>query len=94
MSKDKYKDIFKIIVLGAAGVGKTTLIEQFSDESLHKDAAPKVGVNFFIKSVKIDEICAKFPNNCCRPYSFDVGTGHAGGTGSGDEVYWVVAPER
>ncbi len=54
MSKEKYKDIFKIIVLGAAGVGKTTLIEQFSDEFLHKDAAPKVGVNFFIKNITID----------------------------------------
>ncbi|MFX0020795.1 MAG: Rab family GTPase [Candidatus Hermodarchaeota archaeon] len=54
MSKEKFKDIFKIIVLGAAGVGKTTLIEQFSDESRHKDIAPKVGVNFFIKNVKID----------------------------------------
>ena len=54
MSKEKYKEIFKIVVLGAAGVGKTTLIEQFSDESLHKDAAPKVGVNFFIKNVNND----------------------------------------
>ena len=54
MSKEKYKEIFKIVVLGAAGVGKNTLIEQFSDESLHKDAAPKVGVNFFIKNVNVD----------------------------------------
>jgi small GTP-binding protein len=54
MSKENYKDIFKIVVLGAAGVGKTTLIEQFSDKSLHKDAAPKVGVNFFIKNINLD----------------------------------------
>ncbi|NVM37451.1 MAG: GTP-binding protein [Candidatus Lokiarchaeota archaeon] len=54
MSKEKFKEIFKIIVLGAAGVGKTTLIEQFSDKSLHEDVAPKVGVNFFIKNVNID----------------------------------------
>ncbi len=54
MSKEIYKDIFKIVVLGATGVGKTTLIEKFSDKSLHEDAAPKVGVNFFIKNVNID----------------------------------------
>ncbi|MFW9999129.1 MAG: Rab family GTPase [Candidatus Hodarchaeota archaeon] len=54
MSKEKYKDIFKIIVLGAPGVGKTALIEQFSDKSLHKDAAPRAGLNLFIKNVNID----------------------------------------
>ncbi len=54
ISKEKYKEMFKIVVLGAAGVGKTTLIEQFSDKSLHEDAGPKVGVNFFIKNVNID----------------------------------------
>jgi Ras-related protein Rab-7A len=54
MSKEKFKNIFKIVVLGASGVGKTTLIEQISDKPLHKDTAPKVGVNFFIKSVIID----------------------------------------
>lgn len=54
MSKENYDKIFKIIVLGAAGVGKTALIERFSDKSLHKDAAPKTGVNLFIKNIKID----------------------------------------
>ncbi len=54
MPKEEFKDIYKIVVLGASGVGKTTLIEQFSDKSLHEDVAPKVGVNFFIKSVNVD----------------------------------------
>jgi len=60
MSKEKYKDIFKIVVLGAAGVGKTTLIKQFSDKSLHEDVAPKAGVNFFIKNENIDGHDYKF----------------------------------
>ncbi|MFX1501482.1 MAG: Rab family GTPase [Promethearchaeota archaeon] len=54
MSKEKYEDMFKIVVLGASGVGKTALIEQFSDKPLHEDIAPKVGVNFFIKSLNFD----------------------------------------
>ena len=54
MSKENYEEIFKIIVIGAAGVGKTALIERFSDKSLHKDAAPKTGVNLFVKNLKID----------------------------------------
>ncbi|MFW9969272.1 MAG: GTP-binding protein [Candidatus Odinarchaeota archaeon] len=54
MSKDKFKNIFKIVVIGANKSGKTTLIEQFSDISLHENAAPKVGVNFYTKNVTID----------------------------------------
>ncbi|MFX0104764.1 MAG: Rab family GTPase [Candidatus Hodarchaeota archaeon] len=54
MSKKKFEDIFKIVVFGASGVGKTKLIEQISDKPLHEDTAPKVGVNFFIKRVNVD----------------------------------------
>ncbi len=53
MSKVKYKDIFKILVLGAPGVGKTTLIEKYADKPFH-DNIPKIGVNFFIKQVNVD----------------------------------------
>lgn len=60
MSKEEYKDIFKIVVLGAAGVGKTKFLEQFSDKPLHEDVAPRVGVNFFIKNVNIDGNDYKF----------------------------------
>ncbi|MFX1569980.1 MAG: Rab family GTPase [Promethearchaeota archaeon] len=54
MSKENYEEMIKIIVIGAAGVGKTALIESFSDKSLYKDTAPKTGVNLFIKKVNIE----------------------------------------
>jgi small GTP-binding protein len=54
MSKEMFKDGFKILVLGARGVGKTTLVENYSDKPFQTDVAPKVGVNFFIKQVNID----------------------------------------
>lgn len=53
MSKAKFKDVFKVLVLGAHGVGKTTLIEEYSDNPLHEDI-PDIGVNFFIKQVNVD----------------------------------------
>jgi small GTP-binding protein len=56
----KVKDIFKIIVIGAPGVGKTTLIEKLSDKIVQKDIAPKIGVNFFLKQLNIDEHDYKF----------------------------------
>jgi small GTP-binding protein len=54
MDNEKFKDVFKILILGAEGVGKTSLIEQYSDKLFEKDGAPIVGVNFFIKHVEID----------------------------------------
>lgn len=55
MGDEKFKDSFKILVLGAEGVGKTTLIEQYSDEIFEKDVASVVGVNFYIKHIEFDE---------------------------------------
>lgn len=54
MSKVKFKDAFKILVLGAPGVGKSTLIEKYSDKLFQKDVAPNIGVNFFLKQITID----------------------------------------
>ena len=51
MSDTIFEDAFKILVLGSEGVGKTTLIEQYSDNLFEKDVAPIVGVNFFIKHI-------------------------------------------
>ncbi len=54
MSKVEFKDVFKILVLGAPGVGKSTLIEKYSEKLFQKDVAPIVGVNFFLKQVTIN----------------------------------------
>ncbi|MFW9881021.1 MAG: Rab family GTPase [Candidatus Thorarchaeota archaeon] len=54
MYKEKVKDVFKILVLGAPGVGKTTLINNYSDKPFQENTASKVGVNFFIKYEIID----------------------------------------
>ncbi|MFX1418528.1 MAG: Rab family GTPase [Promethearchaeota archaeon] len=54
MYKEKIKDVFKILVLGAPGVGKTALINNYSDKPFQESTASKVGVNFFIKYEVID----------------------------------------
>ncbi len=54
MGDEKFKDAFKILVLGDEGVGKTTLIKHYSEKIFEKDVSPIVGVEFYIKHVDID----------------------------------------
>ncbi len=57
MSKEEFKDEFKIIVLGKSGVGKTTIMEQYAKKLFEEkeDWKLKIGVQFFQKSVLVDE---------------------------------------
>lgn len=57
MSKEEFKDEFKIIVLGKSGVGKTNIMEQYAKIQFEEkeDWKLKIGVNFFQKSVLVDE---------------------------------------
>jgi small GTP-binding protein len=51
--------VFKVTVLGEAAVGKTSLINQFVEESFEEDYKPTLGANIIRKDVKIDEINSK-----------------------------------
>ncbi|TXT59791.1 MAG: Small GTP-binding domain protein [Promethearchaeota archaeon] len=51
--------VFKIVVLGEAAVGKTSLINQFVEESFEEDYKPTLGANIIRKDVKIEEINSK-----------------------------------
>jgi len=55
MSEEDLDDLFKIIVLGASGVGKTTIMEQYAEKVFEEHRTLKMGVNFFIKQVKVNE---------------------------------------
>lgn len=46
---------FKIIIIGAKKVGKTSLIKRFSTENFDILEQPTIGVNFATKSVLIDD---------------------------------------
>ena len=46
--------LFKIILLGDSGVGKTSLMRRYTDNSFLKDPASTIGVDFKIKTVELD----------------------------------------
>jgi len=47
--------ILKLIVLGDAAVGKTSLINQYTDQSFQEDYKPTLGVNILTKDLMIEE---------------------------------------
>jgi Ras-related protein Rab-11A len=50
--------VFKILVAGNGGVGKTTLLRRYVDGVFDDSTIETVGVDFFIKEVLIDDINA------------------------------------
>jgi GTPase SAR1 family protein len=41
---EEYNYLFKIVVIGDSGVGKTNLVAQFVDDTFKEDEKPTVGV--------------------------------------------------
>jgi len=58
MSDDVKEFVFKIVVLGDAAVGKTSLINQYIEQSFQEDYKPTLGANIIRKDIKIDQINA------------------------------------
>ena len=48
-----YDFLFKIVLIGDAGVGKTSLLRRFTDDVFTSDG-PTIGVDFSIKTLEID----------------------------------------
>ena len=51
--------VFKITILGQSAVGKTSLINQFTEGSFQEDYKPTLGANIIRKDVNIDKANAK-----------------------------------
>ncbi len=47
--------LFKVVVIGAAGVGKTSLVHRFTENVFLQDYKLTVGVDFIVKNLDIDE---------------------------------------
>jgi len=54
-----YKFLFKILVLGEGGVGKTTILYRYVDGRFLEDTKLTVGTNFFIKDIDLPKKNAK-----------------------------------
>ncbi len=51
--------VFKIVILGDSAVGKTSLINQYIEESFKEDYKPTLGANIIRKDIIIEEVNAR-----------------------------------
>ena len=49
---DDYRYLFKIVLLGESGVGKTSVVTKYTDSVFLEQNAATIGVDFRIKTVK------------------------------------------
>ena len=55
MDKKNYDYLFKILVIGDSFVGKTSLIQRFSDDIFMENYFSSIGIDFKIKIIEIDD---------------------------------------
>jgi len=59
MSTDSYDYLFKILLVGNSGVGKSSILNQFVDKVYHDEYISTIGVDFKIHTLKIDDKTVK-----------------------------------
>ena len=51
---EDYKYLFKVVLVGNAGVGKTCLVRRFTQGMFPPGQGATIGVDFMIKTVEVD----------------------------------------
>ena len=49
----EYDNLFKIVVIGDTGVGKSSLLNRFCDDSYCQNHIPTIGIDFKIRTVQL-----------------------------------------
>ena len=55
MDSESYDFIFKIVLLGDSGVGKSNLVFRFTKNEFNKESKSTIGVEFATKTVQIED---------------------------------------
>ncbi len=54
-NNDNYTHLYKIVLVGDAGVGKTHILNRYVKGQFPKNAAPTIGVEFATKTVNLKD---------------------------------------
>ena len=55
----EYDYLFKVLLIGNSGVGKSSLLVRFADDVFTDNFMPTIGVDFKIKTLMVDDKSAK-----------------------------------
>lgn len=55
VGNDKYDYLFKILIIGSSGVGKSSLLSRFTNNEFKIDSKTTIGVEFSTKLIQIDQ---------------------------------------
>ena len=86
MTQDPYDYLFKFLVIGSAGTGKSCILHQFIENQFKEDSSHTIGVEFGSKIVPVGGRTVKLqvsyePNTLCISDNIDycsAGMGHRG----------------
>ncbi|VDL59072.1 unnamed protein product [Hymenolepis diminuta] len=59
LDDDKYDYLFKIVLIGDSGVGKSNLLSRFTRNTFNLESKTTIGVEFATRSVRIDDKVVK-----------------------------------
>eukprot|EP00302_Diacronema_sp_CCMP2436_P000625 CAMPEP_0179846768 /NCGR_PEP_ID=MMETSP0982-20121206/5724_1 /TAXON_ID=483367 /ORGANISM="non described non described, Strain CCMP 2436" /LENGTH=125 /DNA_ID=CAMNT_0021731905 /DNA_START=20 /DNA_END=394 /DNA_ORIENTATION=- len=51
--------VFKLLLVGDAGVGKSSMLLRFTDDTFEEHMASTIGVDFKVKTIKVGELTVK-----------------------------------
>ena len=54
MNTRDYDYLFKVLLIGNSGVGKSSLLLRFADEYFNETQMPTIGVDFKIRTIEVD----------------------------------------
>ena len=54
MAKKNYDLLFKLLLIGDSGVGKTCILFRFSDDAFNASFISTIGIDFKIKTIELD----------------------------------------
>ena len=54
-AEDDYDYLYKVVLIGDSGVGKSNLLSRFSKNEFSLDSKSTIGVEFATRSIRVDE---------------------------------------
>uniref|UniRef100_A0A674D003 Ras-related protein Rab-25-like n=1 Tax=Salmo trutta TaxID=8032 RepID=A0A674D003_SALTR len=59
MGDESYNFVFKVVLIGESGVGKSNLLSRFTKNEFNHDSRTTIGVEFSTRTVQLDNFAIK-----------------------------------